>query len=149
MCNFDVQSRQDDDDDSSSLGRPNLKDLRTRDLHDKGVDVKNLASNLHSILEREVLRICSNQEDFEETSKTERWIPNPEIEVGERRRKAWQFATKLRRQQTAKKGTLCKKKRKFWRKDRYDDEGGTFSRDEEQTKTFHFFLSLFSKIESE
>jgi hypothetical protein len=63
MCNFDVQSRQDDDDDdededededdssSSSLGRPNLKDLRSRDLHDESVDVKNLALNLHSVLE--------------------------------------------------------------------------------------------------
>ena len=94
---LDVQPRQDDDDDSSSsLGRPNLKDLRLRDLHDEGVDVKNLALNLHSILEKKVncLRICSNQDGFEETWKTGRWIPNPEMEVGERRRKAWQFATK-------------------------------------------------------
>jgi len=94
------------------------------------------------------LRICSNQDDFGETWKTGRWIPNPETEVGERRRKAWQFATKLRRQQTAKKeGTLFRKERKLWRKDNLSLDmmkkkvEHFLEMKNKQKPSIHFFLS--------
>lgn len=137
-----MESREDDDD-SASRGHPNLKDLRSRDSHNESDDVINPALNLHSIFETEAncLKICGNQDGFEEMSKTGRWIPNPEIEIGERRRKAWQFATQLRRQQTGKRGTLFKKAKEFLEKDRYY-EGGTPSREETRAKTFHSYFFI-------
>ena len=153
-----MQSGQDDDDDdSSSLGRPNLsQNLRSTDSQDEGVDVKNLLAllNLHSwIFEREVncLRMCSNQADFEATSKTGRRIPNPEIEAGERRRKAWQFATKLTSKAThGEEGHTVQEGKQVWRKDKYVmlEKVQHFLKMTNKQKPVTSFLSLFSKNET-